>query len=147
MRLLTDRRYRFPFSQHEFWQRISNVGDYQSWWPWLRAFDGDRLTTGEVWACAVHPPLPYVVRFAITLDEIVPETLVAGSISGDIVGRAELSIERDGPSGCAARLVADLSPAKQSLRVMSLAARPMVRFGHNWVMDVGVRQFLERSGR
>jgi hypothetical protein len=147
MRLVTDRSYRFPFSQHEFWRRISNVDDFQTWWPWLRTFDADRLGAGDVWACAVHPPLPYVVRFEVALDEVVSATLIAGTISGDIVGRAELSIESDGSAGCAVRLVADLSPAKQALRVMSLAARPMVRFGHNWVMDVGVRQFLERSSR
>ena len=144
MRVMTDRRYFFAFGRDEFWQRISHVGDFPTWWPWLRTFDGVRMGTGDVWSCAVHPPAPYVVRFEILLDEVVPETSIAARISGDIVGRAELSIDGDG-SGCSARLVADLAPAKQSLRIMSVVARPMVRFGHNWVLDTGVRQFAERS--
>jgi hypothetical protein len=144
MRLTTDRRYRFSFPTDEFWTRISQVDRYQSWWPWLRRFDADGLCTGAMWSCTVQPPVPYVVRFSIALDDVVPEQSVSARVSGDIVGRATLSVERDG-HGCCARLVSDLEPDKQSLRVLSLVARPVVRFGHNWILDVGVRQFSDQT--
>jgi hypothetical protein len=144
MRLTTDRRYRFPFGPDEFWRRISLVDHYQAWWPWLHRFDAKGLDAGDVWSCTVHPPVPYAVRFTLALDEIEPDRSVAARIDGDIVGRATLSVERDGTGSCV-RLVADLQPDKQSLKMMSLIARPLVTFGHNWILDVGVRQFTERS--
>jgi hypothetical protein len=146
MRLTTDRTYRFPFDAEEFWTRISHVDDYGHWWPWLHHFDGRRLSVGDVWSCQVHPPVPYVVHFTVRLDEVCHGRSVHATISGDIDGTAVLDVQQDGP-GCSVRLVSELSPAKQSLRVMSIAARPVVRFGHNWILDVGVRQFRARSDR
>jgi Polyketide cyclase / dehydrase and lipid transport len=144
VRLTTDRTYDFPFGPDEFWARISRVDQFQQWWPWLRRFDGEALETGHEWSCEVHPPVPYVVHFAVRIDEVVPGRSVAAQISGDILGTARIHVEADGP-GCSVRLVSDLAPAKQSLRVISIAARPMVRFGHNWILDVGVRQFRANS--
>lgn len=144
MRLTTDRSYNFPFGVDEFWARIGRVDHYRDWWPWLHQFDGRTLSTGDVWSCEVHPPVPYVVRFTIELTGVVPGVSVTAAISGDIDGTARLRVHSD-EAGCRARLVAELAPAKQSLRVMSVAARPVVHFGHNWILDVGVRQFRARS--
>jgi hypothetical protein len=145
MRLTTDRTYSFSFDADELWTRIGRVDDYGDWWPWLHHFDGHHLSAGDVWSCEVHPPVPYVVHFAVRLDEVRQGQSVHATISGDIEGSAVLHVEHDGPE-CRVRLVSELSPAKQSLRVMSIAARPVVRFGHNWILDVGVRQFRARSG-
>jgi hypothetical protein len=140
MRLTTDRTDHFAIGPEQFWTRINRVSDYPSWWPWLHEFDGTQLRAGEVWHCAVHPPVPYVVTFTIDIDDVQEGRSVTASIGGDINGHASMSVRPDG-SGCRVRLTADLSPAKQSLRVLSLAARPVVRFGHNWILDIGVRQF------
>lgn len=146
MRLRTDRGFLFPFGPDEMWDRISQVAEFPSWWPWLRTFAGNGLRPDDVWHCTVQPPLPYAVRFAITIDEVVAQQSVAATISGDIVGTAVLRIEPGAP-GCRVRLTADLVPRKQSLQALSIVARPVVRFGHNWVLDTGARQFLASSGR
>lgn len=144
MQLLSDRRYRFALRPHELWDRISDVDSFTTWWPWLRGFDGQCLAEGEVWQCAVQAPLPYAVRFAITIGEVQPARSIRATVSGDVIGSATLKIEpRDG--GCEVRLLADLGPEKQALRALSIAARPLVRFGHNWVLDTGARQFRTRS--
>ncbi|MCU1367819.1 MAG: polyketide cyclase [Ilumatobacteraceae bacterium] len=144
MRLITDRVDHFDFGAAEFWRRISEVDEYRAWWPWLREFDGHRLEPGDRWTCAVHPPVPYVVHFALSLDAVDPGRSISATITGDIAGTANLSVTDDG-SGCNVRLVSELSPAKQSLRVMSIAARPIVSFGHSWILDIGVREFRSRS--
>lgn len=141
MRLKTNRRYVFPVGPSEFWARISNVAEYPDWWPWLRAFEGERLGAGDTWRCTVRPPVPYVVRFTVTIDDVVVERSVRATVRGDITGTAELVVDAD-PAGCRTTLVADLAPDKQSLRLLSVAAPPVVRFGHNWVLDVGARQFI-----
>ena len=47
----------------DVWSLISEVSQYRSWWPWLRAFDAVALAAGEEWRCEVQPPVPYLVRF------------------------------------------------------------------------------------
>jgi hypothetical protein len=142
VRLRSDRRYEFAVSPDELWQRLIDVPTYPTWWPWLRDFDGERLAAGEVWRCTVQPPLPYRVRFTVRLEEVA-EHVVAATVAGEIVGTAALTIEpRD--DGCAVHLVADLGPDRHALRALSVALRPLVRFGHNWVLDTGARQFAQR---
>ena len=53
------------------WRALEGVEDYQRWWPWLRRFDAGPLVTGEHWTCAARPPVPYVVRFHLALDDVV----------------------------------------------------------------------------
>src|SRR5215207_4225533 len=38
--IVSDRRYRFAVDREELWSALTRVQDYQSWWPWLRHFDG-----------------------------------------------------------------------------------------------------------
>ncbi len=65
-------------------------------------------------------------------------------MAGDVVGEARLEI-RDHPQGCEARLVSSLAPGNGLLKVVARMASPMVRFGHDWVLDTGARQFIRRA--
>ena len=144
MLLASERRWAFATPPLELWSLISRVDDYPSWWPWLRAFDGEHLQGGAVWHCGVKPPLPYVVEFTMTIDDIVPMESVAASLSGDITGTARINIA-ESHEGSQVRLRAELAPAKRWLGTLSWAARPIVRFGHNWVLDTAARQFAARA--
>jgi hypothetical protein len=42
-------------------------------------------------------------------------------------------------------LVAALSPSRRWLKALSVLARPVARFGHEWILDTGARQFSERA--
>lgn len=144
VRFHTDRRYHLPLSPAELWDSVSRVDDYQVWWPWLRGFDGSRLASDEVWACHVQPPLPYWVRFEVTLGEVRAPHTVHASIRGDVRGEAHLEI-REHLVGSEARLVSDLEPGNPLLRAVARLAAPMVRYGHDWVLDTGAKQFLDRA--
>lgn len=145
MRFDTDRRYPLPLAPEDLWDTVSQVDDYQRWWPWLRHFDGARLASGLTWRCAVRPPLPYVVRFHVALDEVVAPHTVRASISGDVVGTAWLEITGQ-VGGCEARLVSSLEPHNRLLKAMARIAAPVVRQGHDWVLDSGARQFIAHTG-
>ncbi|MEO7398846.1 MAG: hypothetical protein ABIW84_09805 [Ilumatobacteraceae bacterium] len=137
----SDRSYDFEMSPESAWAALSRVPDYPSWWPWLRTFDGELLERGQVWTCRVQPPLPYSVRFELIIDEVIPMRSVRASLAGDIVGSAAIAIEQR-PSGCHVGLTAELAPATWLLRTLSTAARPIARFGHDWVLDRAGRQFI-----
>jgi uncharacterized protein YndB with AHSA1/START domain len=144
MQVRSDRVYRFDVPPEDLWRRLGDVGSYRSWWPWLRRFDAAALEPGASWECAVQPPLPYVLRFTIVLDEVVEERRVGATIDGDISGTACIDIGRAG-GGTELRLRSSLAPANRYLRTVARVARPVVRFGHDWVLDTGARQFRRQA--
>jgi uncharacterized protein YndB with AHSA1/START domain len=140
----SDRRYEFAAAPDELWAAFTRLEDYRTWWPWLRRFEAGGFTAGECWRCTVQPPLPYVLRFDLTLLEVEPHSFVTASVSGDIAGDARLDVQAT-DAGSEVRLVSALSPANPVLRAIATMARPMVRFGHDWVLDNGLRQFSSRA--
>ncbi len=125
---------------------MSSVAAYRSWWPWLVGFDAEALRAGAVWQCVVQPPVPYRLRFSLTLHHVVPMTTVEAVVTGDVVGTALLQLaDGDRPSCTEVRLSSALSPGNRALRAVALMARPVARYGHDWVLDTGARQFGDRA--
>jgi len=143
-RFTSDRSWAFDVPRKELWGRVTATGDYPTWWPWLAEFEsGEGFRRGASWTCTVEPPLPYRVRFSLLLEEVRDAELVRARVGGDIRGEAKLDIEDYG-SGCVARLRSDLMPANALLRGVAFAAYPLVLWGHDWVLDSGQRQFVQR---
>jgi hypothetical protein len=148
MDVRSDRRHRFDVDGETLWSAITAVEDFPRWWPWLRHFDGERLAPGERWGCTVQPPLPYVLRFELEITDVVAPRLVTARISGDLTGSARLEVrDLSGPDGARSevRLRSDLAPANRALRTVATVARPVVRFGHDWVLDTGLQQFRKKA--
>jgi hypothetical protein len=141
----SDRRWRFDADVATVWAAIAEVDEYRRWWPWLSRFDGAALAEGERWSCAVQPPLPYVLRFTVRLDAVEPLASVAATVEGDIVGTARIELVPDGDGASVVRLESLLAPANPFLRSVARFARPVVRFGHDWVLDTGARQFRRHA--
>ncbi len=143
----SDRDWTFEVDADELWALMSKVEAYPSWWPWLRSFDpGEGFAEGATWRCVVAPPLPYVVRFAVQLRQIDPGRGAVADVTGDVRGTARLTVEPLGVDRSRARLVSRLEPANPLLRSFGRLARPVVEWGHDWVLDQGRRQFVERAG-
>jgi hypothetical protein len=142
----SDRRHRFAVPAEALWDAVVRVQDYRSWWPWLGGLEAAAFAEGERWGCLVRPPLPYVLRFDLVLEEVQPPRFVTATIEGDLVGHAGLDILPD-DGGSELRLVSALSPANGALRLVARTMPMLVRFGHDWVLDTGVRQFRERALR
>lgn len=148
----SERRYSFPVSPAELWSAMGRVDEYRRWWPWLHRFSGERaeagLVAGAVWRCEVHPPVPYSLTFAVALDEVVPAERVRATVTGDVVGRAEVVMWPAGPGDTVAtgvRFASWLAPGNRMLRAVAAVAPPVARFGHDWVLDAGGRRFREHA--
>jgi hypothetical protein len=142
--ITTEHRYELPVGRPAIWALIADVDAYQEWWPWLRIFEAGGLTAGEEWRCEVQPPLPYAVRFRVLIDHVEAPLEVRARVEGDVVGTATLTLEEH-PDGCVAHLVSALAPGNRTLRTVSRLAAPVARFGHDWVLDSGARQFVARA--
>ena len=136
----SDRRFGFDVGHASVWSAIGRVDRYQEWWPWLHRFDGDALREGDRWHCVVKPPLPYRLRFDVILVEVVDRDVVRARVGGDITGSARLDVIDRGPCS-ELRLRSELVPVDRTLRLIARVARPVATFGHDWVLDTGVRQF------
>jgi uncharacterized protein YndB with AHSA1/START domain len=141
--ITTKHRYELPLPREDVWRLISEVSQYRAWWPWLRAFDAAALAADEEWRCEVQPPMPYLVRFRVVIEHVEPAVSVRASVTGDVVGVAMLRLDdRDSGHGCTATLDSSLAPGNRALRLVSRFAAPIARFGHDWVLDSGARQFV-----
>lgn len=142
----SDRTFDLDRSPDDVWAAMASTHRYRSWWPWLRQLDSDGLEAGARWTCVIRPPLPYVLRLRIDLDDVRPARHVSASVSGDIHGRASVTLQSaPGGQACTVRLESSLSPARGVLRQVSRWAPGVARFGHDWVIDTGLRQFRRRA--
>lgn len=151
--LRSERRFRFDVTREDLWTAIAAVEHYPRWWPWLRRFHAEGLVAGDRWHATVQPPLPYSLAFTIDLRRVDEGQRVDADIDGDIGGTATLCLldvgrhgDPDGGGlGCEACLTSELAPRSRLLRTAARVAAPVVRFGHDWVLDTGARQFVGRA--
>ena len=144
MEVRSERRFEFDAAPPALWAALGSVDDYPRWWPWLRRFEARALAPGEEWRCTVKPPVPYVVRFAIRFDEVEVERRIDATVEGDIEGPAQLLIEPSA-GGSAVTLTSSLRPTNTVLKAAAVLGRPLVRYGHDWVLDIGAGQFASRA--
>ncbi len=142
----SDREWSFGLAPERLWDRLTAVEEYDRWWPWLRHLDPDRgFVDSSLWRCVVAPPLPYVVRFTVALEHVVPRERVEATVDGDVRGTAQLSLRADGEGASLVRLTSDLAPANLVLRRFAMLAPALVGWGHDWVLEQGSRQFRQRA--
>jgi hypothetical protein len=136
--------YRFGVEPDVVWDAFARVGDYHTWWPWLREFDARGLAEGECWSCVVRPPLPYELRFRIEMIEVRPPWSIEATVEGDIAGRAGIVLS-ELTDGTEIRLSSQLAPRRKLLRTVSRYSPWLARYGHDWVLDTGLSQFDEHA--
>lgn len=142
------RRWRFDSSPVRLWEHVVAADSYRAWWPWLRELEPAALHQGTTLAATIRPPLPYTVRVRIHIEEVSTRRRVRASVSGDLEGHARLEMEPSGDEAAEAdvSLHFRLTPQRSLLRRLDLVARPMLRWGHDWVVDAAISQFERATG-
>lgn len=139
-----DQSWVFPVSSAELWAAICRTQDFAGWWAWLKELDVDGLVEGASARCVVRGPIPYTLAFEVHVHELIPERLIGTTVSGDLEGPARLEVAAH-PKGSTARLAWELDLRDPMLRLASRVARPIMQWGHDWVITTGVRQFRQRA--
>lgn len=132
----------FPVSPEDLWASIERFDRFESWWGWLSEFrvSGDRLRTGAVLSGVVTPPLPYRIRIRAELLECVPTRWVKASVAGDLVGDATLALSPTiSGTEVAVRWRVEMMPG--SMRAAARVAYPLMRWGHDRVVEHSVEGF------
>ena len=129
-----------PADPETVWANLLRLDDYEAWWPWLRRFVAHGLAPGEKWDCTIKPPVPWSIRVTVAITGATPHRRICAEVSGDVAGQGQLDI-RPTEEGSQLRIRSSLAPASPVLRAAALLAAPVSRFGHDWVLDTGSRQF------
>jgi hypothetical protein len=142
----TDRVQRVALEASVLREVLGRTDRYRAWWPWLLRFDGTELAEGEAWRCVVAPPLPYVVRFRVLLDE-VGERRVAARVDGDIEGEASVDLAPAGAAWTELHLRSRLAASAPLLRAIGVLAGPLARFGHDRVVAASLQRLATHAER
>lgn len=145
------REFHFPDPPEVVWAAVEEVDRFEEWWLWLHEFrlDGPGLVDGAVLRGVVAPPLPYRMRIEVELVRCDRPSRVDALIRGDLEGHGELRLHPDG-SGTRAEVSWEIEMMQRPMRIASRFALPMLRWGHDRVVEMtvaGFRRRMEPGGR
>lgn len=136
----------FPVTPPQIWAVIERFDLFESWWAWLADFRADDggLVTGNVLHGTVIPPIPYRLRLDVRLQQCDRPRLIEAAIDGDVRGQAALRLDAAG-GGTRAQVAWSLRMHSAPLRVAARVAYPLMRWGHDGVVDMAVAGFRQRA--
>ncbi len=136
----------FGVPPSQLWGTIERFEDFESWWAWLADFraDGIGLVGGNVLRGTVIPPVPYRLRLKIRLRRCDRPRLIEAAVGGDLSGRAVLRLEAAG-QGTRAAVSWSVEMRSAPLRIAARVAYPLMRWGHDRVVDMAVSGFRRRA--
>jgi hypothetical protein len=134
--------FAFPVPPLELWDALEQVDHFEEWWSWLSelTLEGRGLEAGSVLAGVVAPPLPYRMRVRVALNECVRPSRIRASVHGDLEGRAEMRLEAR-PGGSVIDTAWTLEMMQRPMRFAARVAHPLLRWGHDRVVEATVRGF------
>ena len=134
--------HRFPMPPAELWDELEHVEHFERWWSWLSDFrlDGDGLVDGAVLHGVVAPPLPYRMRLTVGLERCVRPSVIDAAVHGDLEGQAHLRLEPEG-DGSRVDVQWTIEMMQRPMRVAAHVAHPLLRWGHDRVVDATVYSF------
>ncbi len=138
----------FPVPPEALWSAIEEMEHFEGWWSWLSDFqlDGPGLQAGSVLRGVVSPPVPYRMTVRVQLDRCEPARRVEATVHGDLEGPARLTLEPTA-DGTRADVSWRIEMTQRRMRVASLLAGPLLRWGHDRVVEMTVRGFRRQLTR
>lgn len=132
----------FPVTPDRLWAVVERFDLFESWWGWLRNFEADQdaLVDGNVLHGTVVPPVPYRFHLDVQLQRCHRPRLIEAAVRGDLYGRAVLRLE-DVDDGTRVAVAWSLEMRSAPLRVAARVAYPLLRWGHDRVVDMAVSGF------
>jgi hypothetical protein len=141
--------YDFALSPEDLWSAIEHFERFPGWWGWLHEFrlEGDGLAAGSVLHGVVVPPLPYRMRIRVDILDCVRYRSIDAAVHGDLEGDARLRLNKSA-LGATIEVGWKVEMMQSPMRLASRFAHPLLRWGHDRVVDItvaGFRRNVERD--
>jgi carbon monoxide dehydrogenase subunit G len=132
----------FASTPTQVWDAIEQFERFERWWPWLQQFglEGDGLRAGSVLHGVVAPPLPYRMRVRVEITHSCRPSTIDADIHGDLEGVGSVALRPAG-SGTCVETAWTVEMMQRPMRLASQVAYPLLRWGHDRVVDVTVNRF------
>jgi hypothetical protein len=126
------------------WRELERPDKLTGSWRWVDVLRvGPRLEPGSGLSCVVTPPLPFRLALDVTVVEVSHCKMIEVEILGDLRGRAELTLEPEG-EGTLATVSWQLEMMQRRMRAAARYMHPLLRWGHDRVVEAAVRGFRRR---
>lgn len=139
-------RFHLDLPPAAVWAAIERFDLFEQWWTWLSELstEGSGLRAGSILHGVVAPPVPYRMRIDISLTQCRRPRAIDAQVSGDLVGPAWIRLRRDGP-GTSAEVAWSLEMTQRAMRIASVVAYPLLRWGHDRVVELTVAGFVSHA--
>ena len=137
-----DGRFIFPVPTPELWAAMADFDCFSLWWSWLREFsvEGNGLQHGTVLHGVVAPRCPTARGSMSYSTSACPNGASRRSCVG--ISRARRSSPFDGGNAeTRAHAVWTIEMMQRPMRVAARLAKPLLRWGHDRVVDATVDGF------
>ncbi|MFZ0667983.1 MAG: hypothetical protein WAM97_19715 [Acidimicrobiales bacterium] len=137
----------FSLEPGALWDAIER---FDTFFAWLQEFriEGNGLTAGSVLFGVVAPPVPYRMRVRVEILDAVRDHSIEAAVHGDLEGVAHLLTvprrTRAGTPGTRVEIEWAVEMMQAPMRLASRFAYPLLRFGHDRVVDATVASFRRR---
>jgi hypothetical protein len=123
------------------------VDQFALWWPWLEdlRLEGGSLVAGAVFSGVVAPPLPYRMRLEIELTRCDKPGMIEAQVHRDLEGEASIALSPQGV-GTYVEVAWALEMMQRPMRLADRVAHPMLKRGHDRVVENTVAEFRSRLG-
>jgi hypothetical protein len=101
------------------------------------------LRDGSVLHGTITPPLPFRIQLTIDFEQCVFPCLIVATVHGDLEGEARLSLMADGHR-TRAELRWTIEMMQRPLRALARVAHPVLRRGHDTVVQAAIRALTAR---
>ena len=137
----------FAVPVEELWAAVERVDKFGGWWGWLQEFrlEGDGLSAGSVLHGVVAPPLPYRMRLRVEIVRSVRNKSIEAEVHGDLEGVARLEMY-PGPVGTTVDIAWTVEMMQRPMRLASRFAHPLLRWGHDRVVEMTLRSLPPEFG-
>jgi carbon monoxide dehydrogenase subunit G len=138
-------RFTFAESPAAVWSALEDLEQFERWMGSLGQFhvEGNGLRAGSVLVGTVSPPLPYRLELRLELERCVPKKLIDTAVHGDLEGDGHLRLAPWG-AGTQADVGWTIEMMQRPMRAAARVAYPVLRWGHDRVVDITVHEFRSR---
>jgi hypothetical protein len=140
--------HRFSISPRDLWSAIERTDRFSEWWGWLEEFhvQGEGLAQGSVLSGVVAPPVPYRMRIRVEILRVEPGAEIRAAVHGDLEGEAWLALHPvpRSDSECILDIGWRVEMMQRPMRLACKFAYPLLRWGHDRVVDMTVASFRRR---
>ncbi len=141
--------WQFTSPVEPVWRALQTTREWPRWWRYVRSVqevrDGDSNNLGAINHIRWSSRLPYGIAFDVEVTEVVPQRLLRGRASGQLVGEGLWELdEAGGITNVRYRWTVELNQAW--MRFTAPIAAPIFRWNHNGLMAAGAEglaQYLD----